>query len=119
SDSEETVKDSFVNRSIAKSSNRFQSAPRTKRRTGTATAGLDQSCAGFQSEILLLLSLSIKIPVSFEFSANEISSPSRNALPSRPPNLARKSVERLSRTIGTSTPPDSASQDRQPIVARP
>ena len=46
---------------------------------------------------------------------NGISSPSRSARPSIPPKFARKSVERLPRTTGTSTPPEIASQARHPI----
>jgi hypothetical protein len=40
---------------------------------------------------------------------------SRKARPSIPPKLARKSVERLPRTTGTSIPREIASQHRQPI----
>src|SRR5205814_8052330 len=49
---------------------------------------------------------------------NGITSPLRKVRPSNPPKLARKSVERLPRTTGTSIPPEIASQHRQPICAR-
>ena len=52
-------------------------------------------------------------------SPNESSSPSRRARPSRPPKPARRSVERLPRTVGSSIPPATASQARQPLFAPP
>src|SRR5436190_10654830 len=93
--------------------NRFQSAPRTKRKTGFRFAGLTQSCGAVQEEI----------PVAGGDDPGRgprsTTSPSRNARPSNPPKLARKSVERLPRPTGTSIPPEIASQHRQPICARP
>src|SRR5436190_3460936 len=93
--------------------NRFQSAPRVKRKFEWRLAGLVQSCGALQEEI----------PVAGgDDPGRELrakTSPSRNARPSNPPKLARKSVERLPRTTGTSIPPEIATQHRQPICARP
>src|SRR6266550_1323289 len=79
--------------------NRFQSAPRVKRKFEWRLAGLVQSCGALQEEI----------PVAGgDDPGRELrakTSPSRNARPSNPPKLARKSVERLPRPTGTSIPP--------------
>src|SRR5206468_5085407 len=85
-----------------------------KRKSGFRFAGLAQSCCAVHEEI----------PAVAEGDdpgrgPSSKTSPSRKARPKIPPKLARKSVERLSRTTGTSTPPEIATQHRQPISARP
>src|SRR5207249_6326263 len=93
--------------------------PRTKRKIGLGFAGLTQSCGAVHDEITLavvgLSAVALAKADDPGHSPSEITSPSRKARPSNPPKFARKSVERLPRTIGTSTPPETASQARQPI----
>src|SRR5881409_837260 len=98
---------------------RVQSMPRRRRKMGLGRAGLTQSCGAVHDEILVAgIGLSAVASADADDPGrgpSGITSPSRKARPSNPPKFARKSVERLPRTIGTSTPPEIASQARQPI----
>src|SRR5256886_14244787 len=66
-----------------------------------------------QSETTSEISLRIR-EQSFDSPPRGSSSPSRSTRPAHPPKCARKSVARLPRISGTSTPPEMASQARPP-----
>ena len=102
---------------IIKSPNWLQSAPRTKRNVGRGCAVLDQLRLELQEPILISRKLAIKIWELLELRPSGVLSPSRTARPSSPPKLERRSVDRLPSRNGTSMPPETASQHREPILA--
>src|SRR6266403_5300045 len=93
-----------------------------KRKFGWRLARLAQSCGAVHEEIRVaggdLSAVALAKADDPRGAPSSTTSPSRNVRPSNPPKLARKSVERLPRTTGTSIPPEIASQHRQPICAR-
>src|SRR5437762_6117981 len=107
SESDKTVNGSLVKRRSAKALKRLQSTPRTKRKIGSRFAGLTQSWGAVHEEIVVA---GIGDPGHV---AKGITSSSRRARHSIPPKFARKSVERLPRTTGTSTPPEIASRSEE------
>src|SRR5947207_5196413 len=108
SESGETLNSLIVNRFIVASSKRLQSTPRMKRKTGYRFAGLTQSCGPAHEEI------GVGGGNDPGRRASGTTPPPRNVRPSSPPKFARRSVERLPRTTGTSMPPEIASQHRHP-----
>src|SRR5439155_20054042 len=92
-----------------------QSTPRITRRTVSVFAVLDHSTGERHEATRRSRKRSTSERENSDWFPSGASSPSRNARPISPPNFARKSVDRLPSTGGTSIPPEIVSHARQPI----